>query len=179
MISCSEFNAKEGVTLKPFQNLEKIEDCLTRELESLEAKRLELRKKYFMRIQRRRAFERSVSSESSVKPNGFQERYLASPSAEEFRKGSRQVAEEFFKRQEEIHAKFSARLAHHREQLAKMSERIESSIEESSGSESSIDESSGSNVFTMDPSSLPIITENVSLNEELDDDFLFINDSEC
>ena len=173
MISCSEFNVKEGVTLKPF------EDCLTRELESLEAKRLELRKKYFMRIQRRRAFERSVSSESSVKPNGFQERYLASPSAEEFRKRNRQITEEFFKRQGEIHAKFSARLAYHREQLAKMSERIESSINESSGSESLIDESSGSNVFTVDPLSLPNITENVFSDEELDDDFLLINDSEC
>jgi hypothetical protein len=160
MISCSEFNVKEGVTLKPFQNLEKIEDCLTRELE-------EIRKKYFMRIQS--TFERSVSLESSVKPNGFQERYLASPSAEEFRKRNRQITDNFFKRQGEIHAKFSARLAYHREQLAKMSERIESSI----------DESSGSNVFIMDPLSLPIITENVSSDEELDGDFLFINDSDC
>lgn len=174
MISCSEFNVKEGVTLKPFQNLEKIEDCLTRELE-------EIRKKYFMRIQS--TFERSVSLESSVKPNGFQERYLArsvkpngfqerylaSLSAEEFRKRNRQITDNFFKRQGEIHAKFSARLAYHREQLAKMSERIESSI----------DESSGSNVFIMDPLSLPIITENVSSDEELDGDFLFINDSDC
>lgn len=170
MISCSEFNVKEGVTLKPFQNLEKIEDCLTRELE-------EIRKKYFMRIQS--TFERSVSLESSVKPNGFQERYLASPSAVEFRKRNRQITDNFFKRQEEIHAKFSARLAYHREQLAKMSERIESSINESSGSESLIDESSGSNVFTVDPLSLPIITENVFSDEELDGDFLFINDSDC